>query len=298
MKTYRLLVLIGAVLLLLALAACGPAQAPTQRGATEGVAPAPTKAPAPAVPSKEVQADQASAATTSVSDRLIIKTATISLIITDTQEAIGTVTALATGAGGFVLNTNTYHEGEQLLATMIIKVPVEKFEDTLAQLRQMAFKVDAESTSGQDVSEEYADLEAQLRNLKATEEQLLTFLDKTQNVDEALKVYRELSNIRGQIERIQGRLNYLAKSADMSTITVNLRPKAKEAPIVKAGWQPLETLKSALRALVSVGQGLLNLGIWLLIFSPVWGILLLIVWWLRRRLRRQPRPVPGDKSPG
>ncbi len=298
MKTYRLLVLIGAVLLLLALAACGPAQAPTQRGATEGVAPAPTKAPAPAVPSKEVQADQASAATTSVSDRLIIKTATISLIITDTQEAIGTVTALATGAGGFVLNTNTYHEGEQLLATMVIKVPVEKFEDTLAQLRQMAFKVDAESTSGQDVSEEYADLEAQLRNLKATEEQLLTFLDKTQNVDEALKVYRELSNIRGQIERIQGRLNYLAKSADMSTITVNLRPKAKEAPIVKAGWQPLETLKSALRALVSVGQGLLNLGIWLLIFSPVWGILLLIVWWLRRRLRRQPRPVPGDKSPG
>jgi len=222
----------------------------------------------------------------------------MSLIITDTQEAIGTVTALATGAGGFVLNTNTYHEGEQLLATMIIKVPVEKFEDTLAQLRQMAFKVDAESTSGQDVSEEYADLEAQLRNLKATEEQLLTFLDKTQNVDEALKVYRELSNIRGQIERIQGRLNYLAKSADMSTITVNLRPKAKEAPIVKAGWQPLETLKSALRALVSVGQGLLNLGIWLLIFSPVWGILLLIVWWLRRRLRRQPRPVPGDKSPG
>ena len=296
MKTYRILVFVGALILLLTLAACAPA--PAQRGATGGVAPIPTKAPAPAVPVKGAEADLTAAATTSVSDRLIIKTATMSLIITDTQEAIGTVTALATGAGGFVLNTNTYHEGEQLLATMIIKVPVEKFEDTLAQLRQMAFKVDAESTSGQDVSEEYADLEAQLRNLKATEEQLLTFLDKTQNVDEALKVYRELSNIRGQIERIQGRLNYLAKSADMSTITVNLRPKAKEAPIVKAGWQPLETLKSALRALVSVGQGLLNLGIWLLIFSPVWGILLLIVWWLRRRLRRQPRPVPGDKSPG
>jgi len=296
MKTYRILVLIGAVLLLLMLAACGPAT--PQRGTSGAVAPAPTRAPAPAVPSKELQANQASAATTSVSERLIIKTATMSLIITDTQETIGTVTALATGAGGFVLNTNTYHQDEQLLATMVIKVPVEKFEDTLAKLRQMAFKVDAESTSGQDVTEEYADLEAQLRNLKATEEQLLTFLNKTQNVDEALKVYRELSNIRGQIERLQGRMNYLSKSADMSTITVNLRPKAKEAPIVKAGWQPLETLKSALRALVSVGQGLINLGIWLLIFSPVWGIPLLIVWWLRRRLRRRPRPVPGDKSPG
>ena len=117
-------------------------------------------------------------------------------------------------------------------------------------------------------------------------------------MDEALKVYRELTKIRGQIERIQGRLNYLSKCADMSTITVNLRPKAKEAPIVKAGWQPLETLKNALRSLVSVAQGLINLGIWLLIFSPVWGGLLLIVWWLRRRLRRRPKPATGDKSPG
>jgi hypothetical protein len=290
MKAYRILVFIGAILLLLTLVACGPA--PAQRGATGSIAPAPTKAPAPAVPSKGAEADLTSAATSEVSERLIIKTATMSLIITDTQEAIGTVTAMATSAGGFVLNTNTYHEDDQLLATAVIKVPVEKFEDTLARLRQMAFKVDAESTSGQDVTEEYADLEAQLRNLKATEEQLLTFLDKTQNVDEALKVYRELSNIRGQIERLQGRMNYLSKSADMSTITVNLRPKAKEAPIVKAGWQPLETLKSALRALVTFAQGLINLGIWLLIFSPLWGIPLLIVWWLRRRLRRRPKPTP------
>ncbi len=289
MKAYRILVIIGALMLLLTLAACGPAT--PQRGTSGAVAPAPTRAPAPAALPKGAEADLTSAATTSISERLIIKTATMTLIITDTQEAIGTVTVLATGAGGFVLNTNTYHEGEQLLANVVIKVPVEKFEDTLAKLRQMAFKVDAESTSGQDVTEEYADLEAQLRNLKATEEQLLTFLDKTQNVDEALKVYRELTNIRGQIERLQGRLNYLAKSADMSTITVNLRPKAKEAPIVKAGWQPLETLKSALRALVSVAQGLLNLGIWLLIFVPLWGIPLLIVWWLRRRLRRRPKPT-------
>jgi len=296
MKVYRILVFSGAILLLLTLAACGPAT--PQRGATSPIAPAPTKVPAPAALPKGAEANLTSAATTSVSDRLIIKTATMTLIVTDTQEAIGTVTALATGAGGFVLNTNTYHQDDQLLANVVIKVPVEKFEDTLAKLRQMAFKVDAESTSGQDVTEEYADLEAQLRNLKATEEQLLTFLNKTQNVDEALKVYRELTNIRGQIERIQGRLNYLSKSADMSTITVNLRPKAKEAPIVKAGWQPLETLKNALRSLVSVAQGLINLGIWLLIFSPVWGGLLLIVWWLRRRLRRRPKPAPGDKSPG
>jgi hypothetical protein len=292
MKVYRILVFIGAILLLLTLVACGPATAPAQRGTSGGVAPAPTMAPAPAAPPMTAAGEQVSVATTDVSERLIIKTATMSLIITDTQEAIGTVTAMATGAGGFVLNTSTHHEDDQLLATMVIKVPVEKFEDTLADLRQMAFKVDAESTSGQDVTAEYTDLDAQLRNLKATEEQLLTFLDKTQNVDEALKVYRELSNIRGQIEQIQGRMNYLSKSAAMSTITVNLRPKAKEAPIVKAGWQPLETLKSALRALVSVGQGLINLGIWLLIFSPVWGILLLIVWWLRQRLRRRPKPAP------
>ena len=146
MKVYRILVFSGAILLLLTLAACGPAT--PQRGATSPIAPAPTKVPAPAALPKGAEANLTSAATTSVSDRLIIKTATMTMIVTDTQEAIGTVTALATGAGGFVLNTNTYHQDDQLLANVVIKVPVEKFEDTLAKLRQMAFKVDAESTSG------------------------------------------------------------------------------------------------------------------------------------------------------
>ena len=142
------------------------------------------------------------------------------------------------------------------MATITIKVPADKFETVMESLRKLALEPPTENVSGQDVTEEYADLEAQLRNLQATEKQLLNLLDRAQTVDDTLKVYNQLTNIRGQIERLQGRKQYLERSAAMSTITVNLRPQV-EKPIVKTGreaWQPSATFTRRLCAFVSVLQ--------------------------------------------
>jgi len=252
--------------------------------------------PLPAAPTAPPPAYKGAEPFSPVAERMIVKTATISITVKDTQEALGQVSALAGELKGYVVTSNSRYEGDRLLATVTIRVPAASFDDALARLRKIASKVDSENTSGQDVTEEYTDLTAQLKNLEATEAQLLKFLDRTQNVDEALKVYRELTNIRGQIERIKGRMNYLEKSAAMSTITVNIRPQPKDEPIVKEeGWQPLRVMRDALRALVSALEGIANVAIWIVLFLlPILLVLLapfILIWlvWLWSRKRRRAR---------
>ena len=143
----------------------------------------------------------------------------------------------------------------------------------MAKLRKLAIKVDVDNTSSQDVTEEYVDLDARLKVYEATEQQLMKFLEKTQNVDESLKVYRELNNVRSQIESTKGRMSYLSKSAAMSNITVQMRPEDREKPIVKEeGWNPLKIVRDALRWLVSAMQFLF----YVLVFA-VFGLVPVVI---------------------
>ena len=273
-----------------------PGGSPTtsQDSGGRGLFPSAPPAPAAATPSAEKGlAAGNGAGSTAVGDRLVIKTGTITIVVKSVEESVTTVTSLATSSGGFVVSSRSGTENEKLVATITIKVPADKFEATMETLRKMALEPPTESINGQDVTEEYADIGAQLRNLQATEKQLLNLLDRAQTVDDTLKVYNQLTNIRGQIERLQGRMQFLERSAALSTITVSLRPQV-EKPIVKTGreaWQPGATFTEAARALVSALQVLGDLGIWAVVFSPVCLIPIIILWVLWRLTRRQKKGV-------
>jgi hypothetical protein len=267
------------------------------RGALPSALPfAPPAAAPTAVAEKSLAAGSAAgngAGSTAVGDRLVIKTGNITIVVKSVEESVGTVTSMAIAAGGFVVSSKSGSENEKLVATLTIKVPAEKFEASMATLRALALEPPTENVSGQDVTEEYADVGAQLRNLQATEKQLLNLLDRAQTVDDTLKVYNQLTNIRGQIERLQGRMQFLERSAALSTITVSLRPQVEKA-IVKTGreaWQPGATFTEAARAFMSALQVLGDLGIWALVFSPICLIPLIILWILWRLTRRQKKGV-------
>ncbi|MCJ7655979.1 MAG: DUF4349 domain-containing protein, partial [Dehalococcoidia bacterium] len=153
-------------------------------------------------------------------------------------------------------------------------------------LRKLAVKVTNKSTDSQDVTEEYTDLQAQLRNLEATEAQYLELLKKAETVEDTLKVYQQLSNVRSEIERIKGRIQYLERTSDMALIEVSLQ---KTQPIDGTGWTALETLKSAIRGLAAFGKALANIVIWLAIFSPVWIIILVVVLYFTRWRKKKAR---------
>jgi hypothetical protein len=217
-------------------------------------------------------------------ERMIVRNGDISLVVEDVAQSQDEIAALAVRLGGWVVNSNIYGEEEEMRGWVSIRIPSDKFDQALSELRAMAVRVTSESTSTQDITEEYVDLESRLRNAEATESQYLALLGRAEEVEDILKIYESLSQIRYEIEQIKGRMQYLEQISAMSLISINLEPSL--GPLVSPGWSASEALNSAVRGLTSFGQGLGTAFIWIGIFSPIWGTLLGITYW-RRRKRKQ-----------
>ena len=230
-----------------------------------------------------------------VGERMIVWTGDVSLIVKDAGESLEKVEAIAKDLGGYVVNSSSWYQEEQLRARLTIRVPSGEFDAAMARLKDLAIKVESRNVSTQDVTEEYTDLDARLRNLEATETELLELLtevrERTGKAEDVLAVHRELSNIRGQIEQVKGRMQYLEKMTAMATINVELIPDVLAKPIVVAGWQPSGTAANALRTLARTFQRIVDAAIWLVIYVlPTLAVIaipffiLSLIW---RRLRRR-----------
>jgi hypothetical protein len=255
----------------------------------EGIAPYPTAVPPPGEPSPSTWgggADDKYRSTTvlvTTDERMIVRSGDMSLVVESVSGAMQAITQLAIGYNGYVVSSSVYGEEEDMRGWISIRIPDEKFDQTLADIRDLAIRVEEESTNSQDVTEEYIDLEARLANAEATEQQYLALLDKAEDVEDILRIYDYLSQIRQEIEQIKGRMQYLERTSSMSLISVSLRPEFSAQSTVPAGWNALEIFKSAARGLVITGQVLGTIAIWLLIFIPIWGTILGIILWRRHK---------------
>lgn len=226
----------------------------------------------------------------SLSERLVIKRGSLSLLVKNTLEAVKKAQEVAEKLEGFVLSSRTWYtdeKQERMKGEVTIKVPVEKFSEAMEQLKSLALKVVSEQTTGQDVTEEYTDLESRLRNLEATEEQLLEIMKRAGKIPEVLEVQRELTKVRNLIEQTKGRMEYLKESAAMSTITVYIATEEEELPIVEERWRPIKVVKDALRSLVAFWQRIANSVIWLIIFFSPFIVLGLLIWIIRKLKRKE-----------
>jgi hypothetical protein len=231
--------------------------------------------------------------------RMIIKNADLRLQVEDTDVAIDRTTQMVGDLGGYIVSSRTwvqsYYEYNLKYATITIGLPVAQFERGLSRLRGLAIQVLDESASGEDVTDQYVDLQSQLTNLEATRERIKTFLDQAQTVDEALRINQQLSDIERQIEQLKGQINYLQDRSAYSTITVNLEPKLPElistpTPTPTPNpWKPGETFTEAKDTLTHAYQGIVNFLIWFfVVIVPIALPFVLIVWLLFRLLRRKP----------
>lgn len=222
-------------------------------------------------------------------EHFVVYSGAIVLVVQDAGQAAMDIAALAAKQGGYVANSNLYLQGGVRRGTVVIRVPAEKYQDTLAALRALAVRVEKETTNSKDVTQEYTDLRARKVNLEHTEQALQKLLDerlKVGRTQDILDVYRELSNVRGQIEQIEGRLRYLTNLVVMSTISVELVPDVLQQPVATTGWEPQGIAKSALQALVRALQVVGTLAIWAVVFLlPLLVVVLIPAWVLVRVVR-------------
>lgn len=230
-------------------------------------------------------------------DRLVIRTATLRMLVADVLTAEAQVRQLAESRGGYVLSSQSAGEGAQRSATVSFKVPARRFDEAIGELGKLAQRVDSQDVAGQDVTDEFVDLESRLRNLRAVETRLLNFLNDASRVEDLLQINQQLAEVQGQIEQTQGRINYLKDSAALSTITVALYMNPVVEVVPEEGWSPLATARLALKQLVALAQVLANAAIVIAVWSPAWGLVLLAGLWLRRRFRATPSATPAPQAP-
>jgi len=234
----------------------------------------------------------------SAGDQMIIRTGNLSLIVKDTEAAMTQIKAIADGLGGYVASSNAYYSGEWLRGSMQVRVPASQFDSALDQFKALATRVQNQNTGAQDVTEEYTDLSARLRNLEATETELLELLatvrQRTGKAEDILAIYREITNIRQQIEQLKGRMQYLERMTALATIDIELIPDQLGKPVTQPAWQPGVTLRNAWRALVQAFQFIVEAIIWFVVF--VLPILIAIaipivlaIWLIRTLVRRRKR---------
>jgi len=255
-------------------------------------------APPPPPPAQKSDAKPAVAAPL---DRMIIRNATISLIVHDTQKAIDAISSAVESAGGYVSASNTWRENDVLRGKLSLRVPNGRLTTALASIRSSAIRVQSESVSSEEVTQEYVDLASQVRNLEATEEELRQLLatvrERAKKASDILEVHEHLMTIRGQIEQAKGRMRYLEQMTSYATINVDITPDAAATPAVEPGWQPLASVKEATRSLTNAGKAFVTAAIWIGIYVlPLllfFALLALVVWKLfaiaartsRRRLQ-------------
>jgi len=277
-----LAVLILVMLLLVPVACAAPESAPS---VVPAPMPAPMPAPAPMLPEAAV-VDEGGALPETSEERMIVRTGEMSLVVEDVLEARNEIAQLAEKFGGYVVSSWISGEEEEMRGNISIRVPDDRFELALTEIRSLAVRVKSESTSSQDVTEEYIDLEARLKNAEAVESEYLGLLEKAEKVEDILRIYESLSRVRYEIEQIKGRMQYLERTSSMSFISVRLEPATTPPGVVRPGWNALEILKAAVRGIVVFGQWLGTILIWLVIFTPVWGSIAGVIYWRRRRKKR------------
>lgn len=228
-----------------------------------------------------------------VIERKIIRNAELNLEANSPEETQQKISAIAESKGGFVIESTQSSSDVKATTrdtvTMTIRVPSAKFNETLDEIRKTANRVIVETVKGQDVTEEFIDIEAQLKTKKALEEQFLEIMKRSNSVEDALNVQRELANVRGEIEKIEGRKRFLENQASLSTIKIRLQsPTAFSANSSGFFYQLKDSIGNGFDVALSFILGLITVVIALLPFFlfivlPIYFVLRYL--WRKRKKR-------------
>jgi len=249
-----------------------------------------------------------SASSTALQDRLVIMNADLTIVIPDPQAKMDAINKLATSLGGFVISMNMYQTATQNgdnapEGTISIRVPADKLDNAISQIKADAIEVRNENRSGQDVTSSYVDLKSQLTNLEMAEADLQAIMDEAKNnpnsnttskTQDVLAVYNQIISVRGQIESIKGQMQYYEQSAAYSLINVTLIAEKTIQPIQIGGWKPEGVARDAIQSLIKFWQGFVNflINLFLLVLPiliTIFGPIALLVWGIVALVKRQKR---------
>ena len=239
-------------------------------------------------------------------DRMVIQTADLAIVVTDPDARMAEISKLATGMGGYVVSSNLYQSysnaGKQVPeAAIVIRVPAEKLDEALAQIKKGAVDIQSENRSGQDITNVYVDLQAQLTAKQAAEAQLLKIMQDAKRTEDVLAVYMQLQTIQTEIEQLKGQIKYYDEAVALSSISVRLIAEEGTQPIEVGPWKPEGAARQALQDLINFVQNfadfLIRFVIYILPALILIALPILLVFFVGRAIyRRARKPKTGAEE--
>lgn len=217
----------------------------------------------------------------------IIRTGSLQLTVSDVDVATRTARDTIRGAGGYVGASEEQRNGDELVATIAYRIPADRWDDTLDAIRKLGTVV-GEKTDAQEVTGQLVDLEARIRNLKASETALVGYAEKAPKVSDLLEIEARLTDTRGEIERLSAQQAQLSDQVALATLTVTFGTEVVAVTQAAARWDPAAEVDRASATLISAVQGLISI---LIVLVIVWlplllgaGVVVAIAWAIARRL--------------
>ena len=230
--------------------------------------------------------------------RIVVKNADLSIVVSDVEGRMKAIQSMAEEMGGFVVSSNLYQSYTNDYvqvpeATITVRVPAEKLNNALDQIKKGVVEVQTETVSGQDVTAEYVDLQSNLKSLEATEEQLNKILEEATTTEDVVNIFNQLTYYRQQIEVIKGQIKYYDEASALSSISVRIIAEETIQPVTIGKWEPKGVALESVQNLLDFYQGFTEFLIRFVIFIlPVLltiGLFLYLLFLLARAIFRKLR---------
>lgn len=224
----------------------------------------------------------------SSTERMVTKDTNLSLQVKKVGEVVGKIETIANENGGFMVSTRlTVPEGAAS-GNITIRVPTEKRQSVLDQVKGLAVKTVSESVNGRDITDQYTDVQSRLAILNRTKVKYEDLMERYGTISDLLNVQRELLNLQQQIDSLKGREKYLKDSAELTKITIYLSTDELALPYSPdQPWRPAVIAKTAIRSLVGNIRKVGTAVIWMGVYSPA-----ILVGYLVYRVIKKKRKLP------
>lgn len=221
-------------------------------------------------------------------DKLVIRESSLSLLVDNVVKVQKQIIKKAEELGGYMVDSYLDNPQEMAMATVIVRVPQEKLDQALTYFRNLSIKVIAEKLQGQDVTDQYIDIEARLKTLYKTKARFEEIMEKATQVQDILNVQREIINLQSQIDSLKGQQQYYEKNAQMAKLTVYLSTDEVALPYTPSElWRPQVIFKQAVRSLISSLRKFATILIWVVVYSVIWLPVGLVVFFFYRHYHKQ-----------
>lgn len=226
-------------------------------------------------------------------NRMVIYHAQLGLEVKDFQASMAAMEKKAQEYGGYVVESNTYRDGEETYSgTLTVRIPQKNFRSFLDDAEGMALDVYDRVVNGEDVTEEYVDLESRLKSKRVVEARLLTFMENAEKTEDLLKISSDLARVQEEIEQLLGRMKYLENQSSLSTVTITMNEdKLVSAKLDNQDLNTWERTKnqfvSSLNFLLSLASGLIVFVVGNLPILAILFIVFIIAFFIVKKVRKQ-----------